>query len=147
MKRLYRSKENKVIGGVCGGIGDYFDLDPVWVRLVFVLLIFAEGIGLLAYLIAWIMIPSNPEQKDTKRTKAEEVADKVVSKVEKVTPKVVAKLEKATPDNSHATFIIGIIIVLIGLAFLLHNMFKWFSFHYIWPMAIIVLGIYLVVKK
>jgi phage shock protein C len=137
MQRLYRSKENKVIGGVCGGIGEYFDIDPVWVRLVFVLLIFADGIGILAYLIAWIMIPKNPEQKEMKKTKAEVVAEKVTTKVEKV----------AGRRYSESTFILGVIIVLIGVAFLMHSMFSWFSFHYVWPAAIILLGLYLVVKK
>ncbi len=56
-KRLYLSNENKILGGVCGGIAEYFDVDPVIVRLIWVLAALAWGAGILAYLIAWIIIP------------------------------------------------------------------------------------------
>jgi len=55
MKRLYRDTKEGKLGGVCAGIGDYFNLDPVIVRLAFLLLIFAGGF--IAYLIAWIIVP------------------------------------------------------------------------------------------
>ena len=56
-KRIFLSDPNKKIGGVCGGIGEYFGIDPTIVRLIWFLSIFLEGIGLLAYFIAWIVIP------------------------------------------------------------------------------------------
>ena len=56
-KRLYRSRTNKVIGGVCGGIGEYFNIDPVLIRLVLVLFSFMGGGGIIAYIIAWMVIP------------------------------------------------------------------------------------------
>ena len=58
IKRLYRSKKNRVIAGVCGGIGVYFDVDPVFIRLLWVLFVFGMGFGVLAYLIAWLVVPS-----------------------------------------------------------------------------------------
>jgi len=57
IKRLYRSKKNRVIAGVCGGIGEYFNIDPTLIRLIWILLVFAGGSGILAYIIAWIIIP------------------------------------------------------------------------------------------
>jgi phage shock protein PspC (stress-responsive transcriptional regulator) len=56
-KRLLRSKTNRVLGGVCGGLGDYFNVDPVVVRIAWVIFSFAGGSGVLAYLIAWAIIP------------------------------------------------------------------------------------------
>ena len=56
-RRLYRNPNDKVIGGVCSGIASYFDIDPVIVRLIMVVLFLGAGIGLLAYLIAWAVIP------------------------------------------------------------------------------------------
>lgn len=56
-KKLYRSKKNRLIAGVCGGLGEYFNIDPTIVRLVWLLFVFAGGSGILAYLIAWIIIP------------------------------------------------------------------------------------------
>ncbi|MEM5878793.1 MAG: PspC domain-containing protein [Candidatus Aenigmatarchaeota archaeon] len=57
VKRLYRSKNDKVLGGVCAGIGEYFNVDPVIVRLLWILLTFFWGTGLILYIIAWIIIP------------------------------------------------------------------------------------------
>lgn len=59
-KRLFRSRTDRVLGGVCGGIAEYFDIDPVIVRLIWVLLVLAAGTGILLYIIAWIIIPSKP---------------------------------------------------------------------------------------
>ena len=57
VKRLYRSKKNKVIAGVCGGIAEYLEVDPVIIRLSWVVASLAWGAGILAYLIAWLIIP------------------------------------------------------------------------------------------
>lgn len=59
-KRLYRSQSNRKIAGVCGGIGEYLNLDPTIIRLIWVLLVLCAGTGLLAYLIAALIIPENP---------------------------------------------------------------------------------------
>lgn len=59
-KRLYRSRDNSMIAGVCGGIGEYFDIDPTYIRLLWILFIFAGGSGILVYIIAWIVIPQHP---------------------------------------------------------------------------------------
>ncbi len=61
IKRLYRSRSDKVLGGVCAGIGNYFEVDPVVVRLLWVIVtLFSLGLGLLAYIIAWIIVPEEP---------------------------------------------------------------------------------------
>ena len=57
-KKLYRSKKNKVIAGVCGGLGEFFGVDPTIVRLLWVVLtIVSAGLGILAYIAGWIIIP------------------------------------------------------------------------------------------
>jgi phage shock protein C len=56
-KRLYRSRKERMIAGVCGGLANYFNIDPTWVRLIFVLLFFAGGAALLAYVILWLIVP------------------------------------------------------------------------------------------
>src|SRR5207249_9966529 len=57
MKKLYRFVEDRKIAGVCGGLGDYFDLDPVFFRLFFLASLLFGGVGALAYLVLWIMVP------------------------------------------------------------------------------------------
>lgn len=59
-KKLYRSNVNKMVWGVCGGIAEYFDIDPTLVRLAWVLFCALGGSGILAYIITAIIIPRNP---------------------------------------------------------------------------------------
>jgi phage shock protein PspC (stress-responsive transcriptional regulator) len=63
IRRLYRSGNDRILGGVCGGIGDYLGVDPVIIRILWVLFALVYGVGILGYIIAWIIIPRNPEQK------------------------------------------------------------------------------------
>ena len=56
-KRIYRDPDNKVLGGVCGGLGAYFNVDPVIIRILFIALVIAGGAGLLIYIILWIVVP------------------------------------------------------------------------------------------
>lgn len=60
-KRLYRSKTDRVIGGVAGGLGEYLAIDPIWMRIGFVLLAVTGGSGFLIYLIMWALVPEAPE--------------------------------------------------------------------------------------
>lgn len=60
-KKLYRSKKSRKIAGVCGGIAEYFDIDPTIVRLITLILVLSAGGGLIAYIIAWIVIPEEPD--------------------------------------------------------------------------------------
>jgi len=65
MKQLYRNKEAGKIAGVCAGIGDYFDVDPVLIRIILVVSVFFYGIGVLAYIVAWIVIPEQSVKNET----------------------------------------------------------------------------------
>ena len=62
IKLVYRSKKNKMLAGVCGGIAEYFEVDPVIVRLLLVLLVLMGFAGIILYLVAWLLIPENPNQ-------------------------------------------------------------------------------------
>ncbi len=66
MKRLYRSKTDKKLGGVCGGLGEYLDLDPTIARLIVLMFIFVTGIipGIIGYFIAMWIIPEKPTTED-----------------------------------------------------------------------------------
>ncbi len=59
-KKLYRSIEDRRIAGVCGGIGEYFEIDPTLVRLLTIAFVLAGGSGVLAYILGWIIIPEAP---------------------------------------------------------------------------------------
>ena len=57
-KKLYRSNKNRIIAGICGGLGEYFKIDPTLIRLLWAFSVIFLGFGILAYIIAWIIIPS-----------------------------------------------------------------------------------------
>ncbi len=63
MKRLFRSKESRMVAGLCGGLGEYWSMDPTVVRLIFILILIITGVipALLAYLIGWIIVPEEEE--------------------------------------------------------------------------------------
>lgn len=58
MKRLTRSMDDKILGGVCGGIARYLEVDPTLIRVLWVLAIFLMGGGVLAYIVCWLLIPA-----------------------------------------------------------------------------------------
>ena len=59
-RRLYRSRADRVIAGVCGGLGRYLEMDPVVIRVVWAVLVVVAGVGILAYLLAWLIVPNEP---------------------------------------------------------------------------------------
>jgi len=119
-KKLYRSRTNSMIAGICGGLGEYLDVDPNILRVVAVLLIFADGIGLLAYLIGWVLVPRRPEME----------AEVVTSEK--------SELSRLLP---------GLVLIVMGLIFLLNNLIPWFRFSYLWPLVLIALGVALLAKS
>jgi phage shock protein C len=60
-KKLNRSRKNRVIAGICGGLAEYFDIDLIIVRLITLILVLSFGAGLIAYIIAWIVVPEEPD--------------------------------------------------------------------------------------
>ena len=66
-KRLYRSHRDRMIAGVCGGVAEYFNIDPAIVRIIWVLSCFTGGIGIILYLAALVIVPLNPEQSEAKK--------------------------------------------------------------------------------
>jgi len=70
MKRLYRSRKDRKIAGICGGLGEYLELDPTLIRLILVFLAFLTGIVpfILAYLISWAIIPLEPGEQEAQKS-------------------------------------------------------------------------------
>jgi phage shock protein C len=136
-KRLYRSREHSMIGGVCAGIADYFDTDPSLIRLAAVLLFFAGGVGVLAYIVAWIIIPHKPLSTLTGQPDAP-----AESSGEQPKP------EEPAEDVNRPRFILGIVLVLLGCLFLMGSLslWHWFSFFRLWPIILIVIGIMIITK-
>jgi phage shock protein C len=149
VKRLYKSRKNKVVDGVCGGIAEYFDVDPVLVRIIFVLFFFFGGSALIAYIVGMIIMPRRPFELE------QEIG--AVEKKEAETQPVPAKPVRAASPSA-GSLIIGVVMIIIGGLFLLDNLnfpffsrfFWWFKFHF-WefliPGILIVVGMVLIVKS
>ena len=76
-KRLYRSRSDRMIWGVCGGLAEYFDIDPTVIRIIAVLLLLAKGVGVLAYIILAIVVPLEKSQADTPKETIKENVDEI----------------------------------------------------------------------
>ena len=136
-KRIYRNTRGKVVAGVCTGIADYFDVDVAWIRLAFVLSIFASGFGLLVYAVAWIVFP-----KEERITRTPEVPEAPQSEASANAPADRSRGQVAGGTRNA----IGILLVLLGVLFFLDRNFWWFRFDAFWPVILIALGLYLVLR-
>lgn len=96
-KRLFRDPDNKYIGGVCGGLAAYFNIDPTLVRLLFVLLIFAAGSTILAYLILWIVIPRARTTSERLSMRGEKIN---ISNIEKAIREDIEDIKRNLEDLS-----------------------------------------------
>lgn len=152
MRRLYKSKKNKTIAGVCGGIAEYFDIDPVVVRLIFILFLFIGGSAIIAYIIGAIIMPNPPEEH------VESTDNDTKAPSKKPSTKTVQKEPAPVPSpasRSKPSLIIGIILVLVGAYFLMGNLpflrqyYWWFRWHlrdFFVPGIFIVIGIILLIQ-
>jgi len=74
MNRLYRSEKDKVLGGVCAGLGDYFNIDTAIVRILFVILAITDGIGCLIYLVLWVILPLQSQVMESSGYSRDEIS-------------------------------------------------------------------------
>ena len=134
-KRLYRSRKDSVISGVCGGLGEHFDVDPVVFRLVMVLLVLVKGVGILAYIIAWIVIPQRPLEAVSATEEGEAV-------------KASESSESSAPRNNEwKHYLPGIILVAIGLYFLVDHYWWWMDFdEWILPAILLAVGVFMIIR-
>jgi len=135
-KRFTRSKHDKIIGGVCGGLGEYLNIDPVIIRIVWLVLFFAGGVGLIAYIVAWIIVPEENDSPYQERQKSE--------------------FQSKKSEDSGGKLIGGIILIIMGVLFLLDRHWYFNDFlenfirmiwKYFLPAVFIGLGIYLISKS
>jgi len=134
-RKLYRSREQKMLGGVCGGIAEYFDVDVTLVRLICLLAIFS-GFGLIPYIIAWIIIPENPYQ----------LKEKIIDEEPKTGEQQDNAVETEDKTNK-ANEVLGWVLVILGVLLLLNRLLPWLSFKIIWPVLLIIIGLGILFKK
>ncbi len=120
-RQFRRSKRNRVIGGVCGGLGRYADIDPIVFRIAFLALLIPGGIGLIAYIIAWIAIPEFRNVEDEMRDDVAQPADRRI-----------------------AGTIAGGLLIIAGMLILVERLVGWFDVRIIGGAALLLVGIVII---
>ncbi|MGH8947089.1 MAG: PspC domain-containing protein [Acidimicrobiia bacterium] len=115
--RLYRSRKDRVIAGIGGGLGDYFGFDPVWFRIGFVVLTLTGGSGVLIYLVLWLVVPEAPEGYEPP--------------------------ERPAAASMPAAALIGAVLIAMGGVALLNSVIPQAG-RFLWPLALVVVGLILV---
>jgi len=133
-KKLYRSRKDSMIAGVCGGIAEYLDIDSTLVRLAAILIVFLGGVGIITYIIAWIIIPKKPEQINDYGQEYNQERE--------------INTDQDNVDKYHQKdFWIALILIFSGLFFLLRNFFPRFILVKFWPILLIIIGIVLILQS
>lgn len=135
IKRLYRSKYDRMLAGVCAGIGHYFSIDVVLVRILWVIITFFGGVGLIMYIAAVFIIPESPKAVDEDPAADEEQP-------------------QAAKKNSEITLFFGSILILVGIGLILRQMgfFHYFQiwnipWQMIWAIILIAVGVYILYRR
>lgn len=168
-KRFYRSNQHRIIGGVCGGLGNYFGIDPVIMRVIFFILAFAGGGGVLIYIILWILVPeepvlfgrntqsskknhhsqTDPNPYNTENMNAENVNfeemgnDNPHSDINKKNDNAPQK----NHDKNNGALIAGIMLIVLGCMFLIDNFIPGINFGNLWPLILVAIGVILIYEN
>lgn len=140
-KKLYRSRNDKVLAGVCAGLADYFGIDTALVRIAWVLFTLMGGAGIIAYIICAIVFPEGSGYNSGLNN------DEYVVGAKNYENKYEEYYEQEKGDNDKNRILIGGILVALGVLFLLRRYVYWFDFGKLWPVALIVLGAFIIFKR
>jgi phage shock protein C len=135
-EHLYRSRDDRMLAGVAGGLAEIWDADPSLIRIVWAMLVvLTGGLALLVYIIMAIVVPEqdaltpagSPERRDARRTAR------------------AARRAAGTEHGNSAGIVIGALLILIGLAFSVRTWLPALDFDYFWPLALVGLGVVVLV--
>ena len=169
-ERLYRSREDRVLFGVAGGMADWLDQDPAVIRLLWALFVVFGGVGLILYIIAAIVIPEEPFETPVMTPQYQPTTDAGSGMAGAAAPAAAGvagtaaapgvapvagyaypsraerrAARRAARGPSNAGVIFGLILILAGGWFLLRDIVPWFDDRLFWPAILIVVGVLLVV--
>jgi phage shock protein PspC (stress-responsive transcriptional regulator) len=147
-RRLYRSRRDSILGGVAAGVADYFDMDPSIVRVVWaVLALVTGGIFLVLYIVMWIVVPEGPSAATVARA-AEPGSELAVADAPGTAappPDWEAHEQRLRRGGSGGAVIFGVILIGLGVWFLIDQYVPAIDTDLLWPVALVVLGIVLLV--
>jgi len=136
-KRLTRSFSNRILGGVCGGIGEHFGIDPVFVRVLFVLL-GLNGFGIPVYFVLWLLLPT-VEKLDRD---AEDIIQDNLADMRTQFNRLAGSL-----GQPHPAAVVGALLIIAGLYFFLSEFLPTFNSAIFWAALLIGAGIYVLTNR
>jgi len=143
-KKIFRSEKDRVVGGVCAGLGEFFDIDPTIIRILFVLITLFGGGGILLYLVLWLIIPSEKLSSAIDEEKIKKSSEEIKTQAQKL-----AQSAKAYAQSENHRYLLGITLLILGILFLLQNfgVFRLFNLAKLWPILLIIIAISLLAKN
>ena len=145
-RRLYRSRRDSVLGGVCGGVADYLDIDPSIVRIIWaVLALVTGGLFLVLYIVMWIVVPEGPSAATVAGASTAPTGTAGEPGSEPAQPQASAPAwgayeERLRRGGSGGAMIFGLILIGAGIWFLVDQYIPTFDRDLIWPIALVALG-------
>lgn len=168
--RLYRSRDNRMIAGVAGGLAEYVDVDVTVVRLLWILSVFLGGGGILAYVVAWVIIPENkgssgrsgargnrqsgtPEGREARSDVDATPTGEEDAREEGREDDFPAKGAKGKTTQAGDTprerrrRSAGLLLVGLGVIFLIRRILPWQFFYFSWPLLLVAIGLFLMFRN
>jgi phage shock protein C len=135
-QKLWRKKDDKVIAGICSGLGQYFNSDPILFRFAFLALLFAGGSSIFIYIILWIVLPSEPISMKSETIYTEAInASNTDNNIK----------EMQSMDSTSLVF--GLLLISGGVLLLLNNLVPYLKMQKLWPVILIMIGLGLLFNK
>jgi phage shock protein C len=135
-QKLWRKKDDKVIAGICSGLGQYFNSDPILFRFAFLALLFAGGSSIFIYIILWIVLPSEPISMKSETIYTEAINSSNTDNNIK---------EMQSMDSTSLVF--GLLLISGGVLLLLNNLVPYLKMQKLWPVILIMIGLGLLFNK
>ena len=137
-KRLLRSRSDRIIGGVCSGLAQYFTIDPWLVRVLFILLAF-NGLGILVYMVMWVLVPDEASREfkgdDAVRSNLEDIEAQA------------RRFGESISHSGRGSVVLGIILVGVGALFMLQRFVPGISPGVLWPIVLIAVGLFILLAR
>ena len=147
-RRLYRSRRDSVLGGVAGGVAEYLDVDPSIVRIIWVVLaIVTGGLFLLLYIVMWVVVPesSGPGVPPPPPGMAGNPPPAATAEPGAAAPAWSGEPPRHRAGPSNGGLIFGLILIGLGVWFLIDDYLPNFDRRFVWPVALVVVGLVLLV--
>lgn len=148
-KKLKRNQQEKMIAGVCAGLADYFDVDVTWIRIAFVLAVFAGMSGVLAYIVLWIAVPARPYNENYGQYNADYKVYESGSDAQYPDQDFSRRRPHRPCGNGSGRLVFGLLFIIFGAFFLLDEFNfipYWFEVHKLWPLVFIIPGVMMILN-